>query len=532
MDYFKQLLTRIGSFVRQMSVSQVVMLVAIVVGSVMGLVAVAGWMTAVTYQPLYSNLESAEAAEVTGFLAEKKISYKITGNGSVIEVPEGDLYEARMALASEGLPHSGTVGYSIFDETNLGMTEFLQKLNFRRALEGELSRTITALNEVQAARVHIVIPEDRLFSEQQEEATASVVLKLKHRNGLSQNQLAGISHLVAASVEGLHPGNITVIDYDGNLLSSDNGGDEMAAMSATQIDLAQQVERDLERKAQTMLDGVLGAGKSIVRVTAELNFDQYSRTSENYDPNTVVRSEQKTETSDLATKTLAEEAEDKTDTKSEVTVTNYEVSKSVEAVTKATGTVRRLSVAVLLDGNYNLTANEEGAEELVYEPRPQDEMDRLGSIVKNAVGFQPDRNDQIEVVNIAFDKQYLHEHQEKLDEQINREFYLDLAKKLSLLAVAILAFLWLRKKLKRFFGSLAQFLPSYRPPATAKNQKKTNQGKSSSGDQGNDTEEEEVEDEEELVIERRQPKLIDKMQNVARKDPTEIAKVIRTMMVE
>ncbi|MDD4053127.1 MAG: flagellar basal-body MS-ring/collar protein FliF, partial [candidate division Zixibacteria bacterium] len=423
MEYLKQVLSQLSDTVRRMSTSQVVMLVAIVAGTIVGAVAVAGWIGKVNYQPLYTNLEATEAADITQYLAEKKIPYQIGPGGTSIEVPEKDLYTARLGLASQGLPHSGTVGYSIFDQTNLGMTDFLQKLNYRRALEGELGKTISSLREVQTARVHIVIPEERLFADQQQETTASVVLKLKHAGTLSKMQISGITHLVASSVEGLQPGNITVVDYEGNLLSSSVGNDQLASLSNSQLEVAQTVERDLERKAQTMLDGVLGPGKSIVRVTAELNFQQYSKTSENYDPNTVaIRSEQKIENSDISSKKKTEAAEDKQDNQSTTTVTNYEVSKTVESIIDPVGQVKRLSVAVLLDGTYKETPGSGGTPEKVYQPRPQSEIDRLTAIVKNAVGYSPERNDQVEMVNIAFDKQYLTDEQQEMDKQVTRQF--------------------------------------------------------------------------------------------------------------
>jgi flagellar M-ring protein FliF len=526
MEYLKQLVTHLSEIVRRMSVSQVVMLMAIVIGVIVGIVTVAGWVSKVTYQSLYSNLDPAEAADVTRYLSDNNISYQLSAGGTTIEVPESDLYQARLALASQGLPHSGSVGYSIFDESNLGMTDFLQKLNFRRALEGELSRTITALNEVQATRVHIVMPEERLFAEQQKETTASVVLKLRHIGGLSKSQVNGITHLVASSVEGLKPGNITIVDYDGNLLSSKNSGDELAAMTGSQLELTRSVENDLERKAQSMLDGVLGHGKGIVKVTAELDFQQYSRTSENYDPNMVaVVSEQRTEGSNTASKKSAENAEDRQDDRSEITVTNYEVSKTVESVQNAVGTIKKLSVAVLLDGTYESIENPEGVPEMVYEPRPQEEIDRLAGIVKNAVGFSTERNDQIEIVNIAFDNSYLNGQQEMLDQQYSREFYYNIIKKVLMVVGALLLLFYLRKWIKKFFAGLARILP---PPGASVPYRQTVSGGPSAPAA---TPEIEVEIPE-IKPETRQPKLVDQMQRVAKDEPEEIAKVIKTMMVD
>ncbi len=402
------------------------------------------------------------------------------------------------------------------------MTDFLQKLNYRRALEGELAKTITSLSEVRAARVHIVIPEERLFSEQQQQTTASVVLKLRRPNGLSKMQITGISHLVASSVEGLNPGNITIIDYDGNLLSSSTGNDQLASMSSSQMEVTQAVERDLERKAQTMLDGVLGPGKALVRVTAELNFQQYSRTSENYDPNMVaVRSEQKTESSDLASKKKTETVEDKQDNQSTMTLTNYEVSKTVESVINPVGTVKRLSVATLVDGTYKKIAGPKGGEEqLVYEPRPQAEIDRLAGIIKNAVGYSPERNDQVEVVNIAFDKTYLNEQQQELDNQYNKQFYYDIGKKVLIVAAVLVGLFFIFRTLKKFLAGLVQVLAISPAPAraagTASYEARTNP----------------VPEIPEIVPEARRAKLVDQMQKIAKDDPEEIARVIKTMMVE
>ncbi len=523
MEYLKQVAQRLAEIVRRMSVSQVIMLVAIVAGSIVGMIAISGWVGKVSFQPLYSDLEPSEAGEITKFLGDRGIPYELSSGGTTIKVPEAQLYQARIELAAQGMPNSGTVGYSIFDETNLGMTDFLQKLNFRRALEGELARTISSLDEVKAARVHIVIPEQRLFAEQQQDATASVVLKLAHSGGLSKSQLSGITNLVASSVEGLRPQNITIVDYSGTMLSGGQS-DELVGLTSSQLDMTQAVERDLTQKAQSMLDGVLGPGKSIVRVTAELNFDQYSRVAESYDPNSAaVRSEQRTETNEDTKAKSGENAEDEQTASNEVTVTNYELSKTIENQTTAIGTVKRLSVAVLLDGTYQMIENAENVEELVYEPRPQDEIDRLTAIVKNAVGFSPDRNDQLEIVNIAFDKTYLTDQQDSLDQQYMMQFYLDVAKKVGLVLLAIAALIWVRGKLKKFFAGLAKILPPAQAPVEQRVRERAD----------ND-EEPEIHEEPipEIKPEKRQPRLIDQMQKVAKKEPDEIAKVIRTMMVE
>ncbi len=288
MEYLKNLFKNIGEFIRMMSPSQAIMLFGVVAGIIVGVFVISNWVYSVNYSTLYSNLEPSEAGEIVSYLNEREIPYKLTDGGKNIAVPSDDVYSVRISLASQGLPRTGNIGYSIFDQSNLGMTEFLQNLNFRRALEGELMRTIMQLSDVQAARVHIVMPKDRLFKKDQVEATASVVLKLKRPDGLTKSQIAGITHLVASSVEGLKPGNISILDYNGNLLSSEMKSDVLAGLSSSQLEVRKNVETYLEDKAQTMLDGVIGTGRSIVRVTAELDFQQMEKTSEMYDPNSAV----------------------------------------------------------------------------------------------------------------------------------------------------------------------------------------------------------------------------------------------------
>ncbi len=242
MDYFKNLFKNLSEFARAMSPSQAIVLLGVVAGTIVALFVGGNWLGSVNYSVLYSNLESSDAGEITEYLAEEGIAFELSDGGATISVPSQDVYNVRISLASQGMPRSGNVGYSIFDESNLGMTEFLQNLNFRRALEGELMRTIMQLSDVEAARVHIVMPKDRLFKKDQQDATASVVLKLKHAGGLAKSQLSGITHLVASSVEGLQPDNISIIDYDGNLLSSQMGSDQLAGLSSSQLEVRKNVE--------------------------------------------------------------------------------------------------------------------------------------------------------------------------------------------------------------------------------------------------------------------------------------------------
>lgn len=515
MEALKNNLKNIADFVGRMSPSQVMMLLGVVAGTLVGAVMLVGWLSTVTYEPLYSNLGEAEAGEVVAYLSQNNIEYQLTNGGRTIEVPSSDVYQARISLATQGLPQLGSVGYSLFDENNLGMTDFLQNLNFRRALEGELTRTIMGLREVDAARVHIVMPKDRLFKEDQKQATASVVLKLRGA-GLSKAQVAGISHLVASAVEGLTPDNITIVDYDGNLLSSGQQGDALAGLSSSQIEVGQNVEKHLQQKAQSMLDEVLGAKKSVIRVTAQLNFHQLERTSEIFDPNAPsIRSEQRTKNSGSVTDRGEENAESSEEDSQETTITNYELNRTMDHIINAVGTIERLSVAVLVDGTYSDVENEEGVIESIYEPRSPEELDRLEAIVKNAIGYDSERNDQVEMLNIAFDRKNLETDREALDAMYVREFYLEIGKKVGYVLLIAFLLLYMKKKSKKLFAALATLMPP--PPPT--------RPKAAAPEP---VEEEPIE----ILPEKRKPRLVDKMQETAKKEPEEIAKVIKTMMIE
>jgi flagellar M-ring protein FliF len=517
MERLKQFLKNIGSYVGRMTPSQVMLLLGVTAGTIVGIILVIGWLNKVTYSQLYSNLDESEAGEVVSYLNENKIPYELSDGGRTISIPSNEVYKTRISLASEGLPRSGTIGYSIFDQNNLGMTDFLLNLNFRRALEGELTRTIMQLSEVQAARVHIVIPKDRLFKQDQKEATASVVLKLKG-GGLTKHQIAGITHLVASSVEGLSPENITIVDYDGNLLSTARQTDPIAGLSSSQLEVRQQVEKYLEQKAQSMLDGVLGADKSVIRVTAELNFQQLERTSETFDPDfPSIRSEERTKTSNTSSDQTADTNGTRADENSETVVTNYELNKTVEHIVNAVGTIDRLSIAVLVDGTYTPTENGKGTTELTYQPRSPEELDRLSAIVKNAVGFDSQRNDQVEMLNIAFDRQNLDQEKEQLDSMYQRDFYLDIIKKIGYVLLAIVLLFYLKKKSKKLFAALAKL----GPPA-----------KIISSSQAAEESSFEEPAAKRVLPEKRRTRLVDEMQEAAKQQPEEIARVVRTMMIE
>lgn len=361
------------------------------------------WLLSMAFRPdmgvLFSGLEPSDAAAIVEKLKERGIPYELADQGRTLKVPQAQLHELRLQLAAQGLPQKSTVGYELFDKATFGMSDFVQKLNYRRALEGELARTISTLEEVEHARVHIVLPERTLFQEQQAKPTASVILRLKDGRSLSRLNIEGIQHLVASSVEGLEPSAVTIVDQRGRLLSElTPAPGSPAGLTQAQYELQQRVDQYLTAKVQSLLDGVLGVGNSVVRVTAELDFTQLERTREDYDPERqATRSEQSITEQSRSGDTTAAATTQRTNT-----IVNYEIPRTIERVTTAPGVIKRLTVAALINGTTRLV-QENGQWKRLYAPRTQEEMEKLTDIIKNAVGYNPARNDQVSVVNVQFD---------------------------------------------------------------------------------------------------------------------------------
>ena len=410
----------------------VAIIVAVVVGGVM--VSRAG------YSVLYSGLAPEEAGKVLEKLEQRHIPYRLGAGGGSIMVPTGKVHSARIELASDGLPGSGAVGFEIFDKTVFGMTEFLQKVNYRRALEGELSQTIMQMQEVEGVRVHIVVPENALFKEDQQPATASVVLRSNPARTLSQRNIEGIAYLVASSVEGLDPDRVTIIDSRGTLLS--RGFPDGRGQASDGLELKQKVESYLEDKAQTLLDGVLGPGASVVRISAILNMERIERNVESYDPESaVIRSEER-----------IENATGDGQSRSETSVTNYEFDRAVESIAGEVGNIERLSVAVMVDGKYENTTARGGEVIRTFIPREDEEIATLAGIVKSAVGFDSERNDYFEIASIAFDRSFLEQQEIGMEKMLKMQFYMSLARKGAYLGGLILALVLLMKLVKKTAG--------------------------------------------------------------------------------
>ena len=365
------------------------------------------------YALLYANLEEAVAGAVVERLREKQVPFKLERSGTQVWVPEASVHETRLALAAEGLPRGGGVGFEIFDEQRFGESEFAEQVKYHRALEGELSRTIGHLAGVDSARVHLVLPQRNLFAADESQATASVVVKLRPGARLADERVRGVVHLVASSVRGLAPESVTVVDGDGRpLAGGEQAEDELATRS---LEVRRSYEHSKERAVQQLLDATLGPGVAVVRVAADMTFAREERTEERFEPSTIAtRSFQITEERNGAagptaegvpgtpsnlpggeTPTTGTTGDDGLSRRSETR--NYEVSKVTTRAIEPVGRVTRLDVAVVVDGTWTGA----GAQRR-YRARPAEEITRIRTIVESAIGSQADRGDRVTVENVQF----------------------------------------------------------------------------------------------------------------------------------
>lgn len=390
MDGFKVQIDNLKTRLGHLSFNQKVVLGAVATASIISVAVFSIWLQKEDKAVLFTNLTPEDASVALEELAKQDISAELANGGTTILVPENTVHRLRVDLAAKGVPSSGTVGFEIFDGKQYGLTEFLQNVNFKRALEGELTKSIESLQGIQSARVHLVLPKPSIFKKLAAPATGSVVVNLGRGARLGGNQIAGIQSLVAGSVENLDGENVTIIDQFGKVLSSASGDDE-TGRTESQLALRKEVEGHLVAKAMSLLDGALGAGRSIVTVDATLNFEKIDKEREIFDPaNTVVRSEVRNEDINSLTGDTNENS-----------TTNYEINRTVEHIVGHTGGVKALSVAVFVDGTYELA--EDGTQ--TYQPLGEDQLGQLRRIVQTAVGLNAVRGDQIEVVNMQFQRQ-------------------------------------------------------------------------------------------------------------------------------
>jgi flagellar M-ring protein FliF len=421
-----KLLEQLKAVTSKFTLTQLVVLATTFV-LVVGLVAgSAWWLNRDEYVLLFDDMDADSAAQVVTRLKSMKVPFELDAGGRAIRVRSQSVDELRLDLSSQGMPASGRIGFEIFDRTAFGATEFLEKVNYRRALEGEIARTIATIAEVSSARVHIAMGKDSLFGESRP-AKASVVLKLRGQRPPATSTIAGISNLVAASVEGLRPEAVVILDSFGRPLARPSE-DEGDPQGAAQLERQQRLERDLSTRVIALLEPVVGTERVRVNVALKLNPQTSEETEERYDPNTVVRSRQISsdqanlpgalgqvagvrsnlppQPSDPKTPAVAVPG---TGTSRTAETTNYEVSKTTRRVVRPPGEIARLSVAVILDDDQQQKKDKEGASSTVRVARTREELQKIHGLVAAAVGFDMMRGDQLTVENVSFDEPLVEE---------------------------------------------------------------------------------------------------------------------------
>lgn len=387
------------------------------------------WSQTPDYRVLYSNLSDRDGGTIISSLQQMNIPYKMAEGGGAILVPSNQVYEVRLRLASQGLPKGSVVGFELMDGQKLGMSEFQERVNYQRALEGEITRSIQSLSAVQGARVHLAIPRPSVFIREQQKPSASVLLSLYSGRSLDAAQVSGIAHLISSSVPDLPVKNVTVVDQNGNLLTgAGDGAGKYAGLDPSQLDYLHQVEQSYVKRIESILLPILGQGNIRAQVAADLDFAMVEQTAETYKPNPVpneaaIRSQQMSETSGDAGKQAsgvpgalsnqppgaasapitaaaapgaggaAGASAGGANVHKESTV-NFEVDKTIQHVRQPVGSVKRLSVAVVV----NHRKDGKG----VNKPLGQAELDQVQNLVKEAMGFSQTRGDTLNVVNAAF----------------------------------------------------------------------------------------------------------------------------------
>ncbi len=442
-----QLFVHLKKLASTLTPRQIGGLVAVFVAVVVVVVGSAYWISAPQYTLLVADMDAETASSVVGRLKADNVPYRLGDGGRTVSVPAERVDELRLAFASDGLPSAGRIGFEIFDRTAFGTTEFLEHVNYRRALEGELARTISTMSDVASARVHIAMAKESLFLDRGEPAKASVALRLKGSRSLSPATVRGIAGLVSSSVQGLRPESVMIVDHQGRPLTRPQEDADPAGLNASQLERQQQIERDLSTKVLAMLEPVVGAGRVRVNVAAHLRGDIVEETEERFDPNTVVRSRQTStevgasafartagvagaranqppalSTSTASTAGTASASASEGTTPAEpapastpastpaptgpgrsTETTNYEVGKLVRHTVSPQGQLARLSVAVILDDERVATPGEGGVVQVSTRPWETDGIQRVQAIVAAAVGLDPERGDQLTVENITFE---------------------------------------------------------------------------------------------------------------------------------
>ena len=434
----EKLFNQIATLFNRYTVAQRTLIITLAVGMISAIISLVIWANRPEYELLYTEIDPSTASKMVGDLKSNKVKYRLENGGKTILVPTESVSEWRLKFTEQGYVGDMITGYELFDDSEIGMTTFKQKLNMRRALEGELTRTINQFPGVMNCRVHLALPEEKLF-EKEKGGKASVVLYLTPGVIIEEEQVKGIAALVGNSVDGIEADAVVVVDSEGILLSDSKGEEAILGSTGNQWDLKNSVESRLQMKVQDILDGVLGYQNSIAKVTVDLNFEKIERTTEAFDPDKVVILSEERQTESSMESDSAQYSK-------ENVLTNYELNKTIEHYISPSGDIKRITVALLVDGTYINDENEEGNTEKVYQSRTDIELKQIADLVKSAVGYMDQRGDLIEVENIQFDRSAFEEDLEYFERAEARAMWASVINK-GLLLVSVLVALFVMKTL-------------------------------------------------------------------------------------
>ncbi|MEO5970282.1 MAG: flagellar basal-body MS-ring/collar protein FliF [Bdellovibrionia bacterium] len=439
-NYFDKVFTQIKNFLKTLGPKKIfaAVVTSFLIFGVMG--GLFFWAGNTTYVPLMSNLNPEDANNIMRVLREKHIPFKLDVTGKNVSIPTESVYELRLELATMGLPQSSVVGYEIFDKQTLGTTSFLQKINQKRAQEGELMRTINTIRGVKRSRVHLATPSKSTFVEDQKKTTASVVLDLEAGVHLNEKQVYGIGNLIARGVEGLDVTDVVIMDSDGKVLSR-NPSDPLTAATATQLDYQNKIETDFEGRIESVLSHVVGEGHVVAKVTADLDFSQVNETQTLYDSDgAAIRSVEKH--NDLMNGTrpgaqgLAGNVANapgqnptavnnaiKTETSKNNEVTNFEVPQTIRKTSRSVGSIRHISVAVVLDAKSVKSVGKDTKVTTKAEPWSAEKLKEFEDIAAGAIGLDRKRGDTIDIKSMEFTHEDFEEAQKVFAEKENKSYY-------------------------------------------------------------------------------------------------------------
>lgn len=412
----KEIYEQLKSLVTNLSTKQQIIAGGVIAAAIIGFGLLFYFVNKVNYRPLYTDLSQEDAAEMVSWLKKEGIPYNLGQGGSAILVPEAKVYDIRIGLAGAGLPKGKGVGMEVFDQNQMGATDFLQNVQYQRAIQGELERTISRFPQIKGVRVHLAQPKDSLFVSERKDPTASVVLQMQKDQELTQEQVKGIVHLVSAAIPRLKKENVSVVDTTGNVLFEHKEQViDPTSLTNSQLAYQRRLEDYYKHKIQSMLEDALGPNKAVARVSAEIDFSQEQITEDKFDPDTVaVRSEQKLSETEILKNDggipgvkggLADKLQGNTNQAGADTVrqksqntTNFEITRLQRQVNASLGRLKRISAGVMVDGTYQ----KEGKED-AYKPRSPEEIAGLEKIVRAAIGYSAERGDDVRVINVPFE---------------------------------------------------------------------------------------------------------------------------------